>query len=277
MEKSQDNRFVVSPPTGAHSPPWQDFAAYREVLAFLIWRDVKVRYRQSVLGSLWAILQPLTMMAVFALFFGYLARIPSDGIPYPVYVLAALVPWQLFANSVSSASASLVRNEDLVRRVYFPRVFIVLSSLGVGLLDFALTFVLLVIFASIYGVGISANILYLPVFVLLALATALGVGLWLSALNARYRDIQLATPFLLQTWLFASPIVYSSSAVPEAWRSYYALNPMVGVVDGVRWSLFGQPGIEPLYIGISALIALVTSITGWVYFHHTQHTFADVL
>ena len=274
--RKQPARFVVTPRKG-YAPPWRDLVAYREVLFFLIWRDIKVRYRQSVFGVAWAVLQPLILMLVFAFFFGYLGGLSSDGVPYPVFVLAALLPWQLFANSLSSASLSLVANQDLIKKVYFPRAFVVFSSIGVGLIDFAFAFVLLVVFLFIYEIELTVRLLIVPVIIALAVFMSLGAGLWFAALNARYRDVQIAIPFLVQTWMFASPIAYATSIVPEAWRSLYAINPMVGVIDGIRWAAFGEPALSPGAFGVSCLAVAFVLVTGWIFFHRTEHSFADVL
>jgi lipopolysaccharide transport system permease protein len=271
------SKFLVAAPGMTSSSTWRDLLDYREVLHFLVWRDVKVRYRQAVLGVSWAVLQPLVMMGVFAFVFGYLAGLESDGVPYPAYVLAALLPWQLFANTVSAASVSLISNEDLIRKVYFPRVFVMLSPVGVGLIDLAIGSMLLLACLLFFGIQPTAGIVFAPLFLLLAMITATGAGLWLSALNARFRDIQLAIPFLLQTWFFASPIAYASSLVPPEWRLLYALNPVVGIIDGMRWSLYGVPDLHVPGVLVSSGIAVLMVITGWHFFHRTEHELADVL
>ncbi|HMB74950.1 MAG TPA: ABC transporter permease [Kiloniellaceae bacterium] len=268
--------FVVTPRKG-YGPSWRDLVAFREVLFFLIWRDIKVRYRQSLFGIAWAVLQPLILMLVFAFFFGYLGGLSSGGVPYPVFVLAALLPWQLFANSLASAASSLVTNQDLITKVYFPRAFVVFSSIGVGLIDFAFAFALLVGFLVFYDIDITLRLLLVPVVVTLAVAMSLGASLWFAALNARYRDVQIAIPFLVQTWMFASPIAYATDIVPEAWRSLYAVNPMVGVIDGIRWAVFGEPALSLGAFGISCLAVAFVLVTGWMFFHRTEHSFADVL
>ncbi|HEX7980802.1 MAG TPA: ABC transporter permease [Gemmatimonadaceae bacterium] len=249
----------------------------RELLYFLIWRDVKVRYKQTVLGAAWAILQPLLTMVVFSIFFGKLARMPSDGVPYPLFAYTALVPWTFFANGLTLSSTSLVSNQALLRKVYFPRLVIPISAVSAGLIDFGIAFVVLLGLAAHYGIVPTANMVWLPALVLLALVTALGVGLWFSALNVLYRDIQYVVPFLVQVWLYATPIVYPSSLVPERWRTLYAINPMVGVVEGFRWALLGTGTRPGPMILVSALAALATLIGGLFFFRRMEKSFSDVV
>ena len=249
----------------------------RELLYFLIWRDVKVRYKQTILGAAWAILQPLLTMVVFSIFFGKLARMPSDGVPYPLFAYVALVPWTFFANGLTLSSTSLVSNQALLRKVYFPRLVIPVSAVASGLIDFAIAFVVLLGLAARYGVTPSAHMIWLPALVLLALVTALGVGLWFSALNVLYRDIQYVVPFLVQVWLYATPIVYPSSLVPERWRTLYAINPMVGVVEGFRWALLGTGTAPGPMIVVSATAALATLIGGLFFFRRMEKSFSDVV
>ena len=250
---------------------------FRELLYFLIWRDVKVRYKQTLLGAAWAILQPLLTMVVFSIFFGKLARMPSDGLPYPLFAYVALVPWTFFANGLTLASNSLVANQTLLRKVYFPRLVIPVSAVAAGLIDFGIAFVVLLGLAARYGVPLSANMIWLPALVLLALVTALGVGLWFAALNVLYRDIQYVVPFLVQVWLYATPIVYPSSLVPERWRTLYAINPMVGVVEGFRWALLGTGTAPGPMILVSGIAAVVTLIGGMFFFRRMEKTFSDVV
>ena len=250
---------------------------FRELLYFLIWRDVKVRYKQTLLGAAWAILQPLLTMVVFSIFFGKLARMPSDGVPYPLFAYVALVPWTFFANGLTLASNSLVANQTLLRKVYFPRLVIPVSAVAAGLIDFGIAFVVLLGLAARYGVPLSANMIWLPALVLLALVTALGVGLWFAALNVLYRDIQYVVPFLVQVWLYATPIVYPSSLVPERWRTLYAINPMVGVVEGFRWALLGTGTAPGPMILVSGIAAVVTLIGGMFFFRRMEKTFSDVV
>jgi lipopolysaccharide transport system permease protein len=255
----------------------RDLWEYRELLYFLIWRDVKVRYKQTVLGAAWAILQPFLTMVVFSIFFGRLAGVPSDGIPYPVFAYTALVPWQLFAYALTESGNSLVANQQLITKVYFPCLVIPISAVLAGLVDFGIAFVVLLGMMFYYGIMPTAAALTLPLFLLLAIATALAVGLWLSALNVQYRDVRYTIPFLAQFWLFATPIAYSSSLVPERWRVLYGLNPMAGVVEGFRWALLGKSGgVGPLVI-VSALVVSVLLFGGLVYFRLMEKTFADVV
>lgn len=250
---------------------------FRELVYFFTWRDVMVRYKQTVLGAAWAILQPLMTMLVFTLFFGRLAKMPSDGVPYPLFAYAALLPWQLFAFSLSQASNSLVASQNLIKKVYFPRLAIPISSVLAGLVDFVLAFVVLVGLMAWYRFVPTANIIYLPLFLLLALASALTVGLWLSALNVQYRDIKYTLPFLTQFWLFATPIAYPSSLVPEKWRTLYGLNPMAGVVEGFRWALFGKTEMAFGLVMMSTAIVALSLWGGLVYFRRMERTFADVV
>jgi len=238
---------------------------------------VKVRYKQTLLGAAWAILQPLLTMVVFSIFFGKLARMPSDGVPYPLFAYVALVPWTFFANGLTLASNSLVANQTLLRKVYFPRLVIPVSAVAAGLIDFGIAFVVLLGLAARYGVPLTVNMIWLPALVLLALVTALGVGLWFAALNVLYRDIQYVVPFLVQVWLYATPIVYPSSLVPERWRTLYAINPMVGVVEGFRWALLGTGTAPGPMILVSGIAAVVTLIGGMFFFRRMEKTFSDVV
>ncbi len=250
---------------------------YRELLYFFAWRDLKVRYKQTAIGVAWAVLQPFLTMVVFSVFFGGLAKMPSDGIPYAIFAYAALVPWTYFAGALANAGSSVVSHEHMVTKVYFPRLVLPLSAVLSGLVDLSIAFVVLVALMFYFGMAPTAAMLALPGFVLLAMATAVGAGLWLSALNVEYRDIRYAIPFLLQIWMFATPIVYPSSVVPEAWRVMYGLNPMAGVVDGFRWALLGaaQPSV-PLLAASVAMVALLL-ISGLYYFRRMESGFADVV
>jgi len=250
---------------------------YRELLYFLIWRDVKVRYKQTVLGAAWAILQPLLTMVIFSIFFGKLAGMPSDGVPYPLFAYVALVPWTFFANGLTLSSNSLVSNQGLLRKVYFPRLVIPISAVASGLIDFAIAFVVLLGLVVWYGITPTANMVWLPALILLALVTALGVGLWFSALNVLYRDIQYVVPFLVQVWLYATPIVYPSSLVPQRWRALYAINPMVGVVEGFRWALIGTGTAPGPLILVSAVAATATLIGGLFFFRRMEKSFSDAV
>lgn len=267
---------VIEPSPGWGALKLAELWEYRELLYFLIWRDVKVRYKQTVLGAAWAIIQPFATMVVFSIFFGKLGRIPSDGIPYPIFSYTALLPWMFFANGLSQSSNSLVGSANLITKVYFPRLVMPLSGVLTGLIDFAIAFVVLLGMMLFYGMKPTAAVVWLPFFLLLALMTALGIGLWLSALNVQYRDIRYVVPFLIQFWLFATPIAYPSSLLSEPWRTLYGLNPMAGVVEGFRWALLGSnpPGMM-LVVSSSAAILLVAS--GLYYFRRMEKTFADVV
>jgi lipopolysaccharide transport system permease protein len=250
---------------------------YRELLYFLTWRDIKVRYKQTILGAAWAIIQPFFTMLVFSMFFGRLARVPSDGIPYPVFCYAALVPWTFFANGLTQSSNSLVGSSNLITKVYFPRLTIPLATVFSGVIDFCLAFLLLIGMMIFYGLIPTVNIVWLPLFLLLALVTSLGVGLWLAALNVQFRDVRYVVPFVNQFWMLATPIAYPSSLMREKWRLIYGLNPMAGVVEGFRWALLGvntTPG--PMLI-VSSLAAVILLLGGAFYFRRMEKTFADVV
>jgi lipopolysaccharide transport system permease protein len=249
----------------------------RELLYFLVWRDAKVRYKQTVLGALWAIVQPLMTMGVFALFFGRLAGMPSDGKPYPLFAFAALVPWTYFSTALSSASNSLVGSQHLIAKVYFPRLLIPVASVVTPLIDFAISFTVLVAMLLWYGVAPSVTLVAVPAFALLAVTSALAASLWFSALNVEYRDVRYVLPFLLQFWLFATPVAYPASLLPERWRVLYALNPMVSVVEGFRWALLGSPCPGPWSIAVSTITAVVVLAAGLVYFRRVEGSFADVI
>jgi lipopolysaccharide transport system permease protein len=249
---------------------------YRELLYFLVWRDVKVRYKQTVLGVGWAIIQPVMAMGVFTIFFGRLARVPSDGLPYPVFSLAGLVPWTYFAAAVTSGSTSLASYQHIISKVYFPRLLIPLAAVLTPLVDFGVAFVVLLAVDVWYGVVPGAAIVWLPALMLLAAGTAFGASVWLSALSVRYRDIRYVVPFAVQLWLFATPVAYPASLVPEKWRALYGLNPMAGTVEGFRWALAGgpSPGLMTLFSAVAVLLALVTGV---IYFRRAERTFADIM
>jgi lipopolysaccharide transport system permease protein len=249
--------------------------AYRELLYFLVWRDVKVRYRQTAIGIGWAIVQPFFTMVVFSLFFGRLAGIPSDGLPYPLFFYSAMVPWTYFANALIGVTNTMVDHQGVIKKVYFPRLLLPLASIVSGLLDFVIAFTVLVGIALYYGVLPRAVIVTVPALVLVAATTALGVGLWLSALNARYRDVRYAVPFLVQIWMFASPVAYPASLVPARWQWLYGLNPMAGVIEGVRAALGGSASVA--LFGPSLIAVVVVLLGGFVYFQRMQGTIADVV
>ena len=251
--------------------------AYRELLYFLIWRDVKVRYKQTALGIAWAIIQPVFTMIVFSLFFGRLGKIPSDGIPYPLFSYAALVPWTFFSHGLTLASNSLVGSANLIKKIYFPRLSIPIAAVTSGLIDFSIAFVVLIGMMLYYGVLPTINVIWLPFLLLLTLMTSLGVSLWLSALNVQFRDVRYVLPFLIQLWLFATPIAYPSSLLPEPWRTLYSINPMVGVVEGFRWALLGAKTAPGPMLIVSSLAALALLVGGAFYFRRLEKTFADVV
>jgi homopolymeric O-antigen transport system permease protein len=273
----QEHVYVIQPIRGWRLLDLRELWSYRELVYFLTWRDIKVRYKQTALGVAWAILQPLALMAVFTLLFGRLAKIPSEGIPYPLFAYAGLVPWQIFSRTLNETTASLVKDYRLVAKVYFPRVIIPLSTTLATMLDFMIAFGVLVILMLIYGVAPGPALMILPFFILLMFVTALGIGLWLSALNVQYRDVGFTIPFLTQFLLFLTPVVYPSSMVPEKFRMIYALNPMVGVIDGFRWSLFGVGKGLSFILLVSALIALALFFGGIVWFRSKERGFVDIL
>lgn len=250
---------------------------YRELIYFLIWRDVKVRYKQTALGAAWAIIQPFFTMVVFSIFFGKLAKMPSDGVPYPIFAYTALVPWSFFAHGLTASSNSLVGSANLIQKVYFPRLVLPISTALSGGVDFAVAFAVLLGMMLYYGIVPTIHVVWLPFFMLLALTTSLGVGLWLSALNVQFRDVRHIVPFVTQFWLFASPVVYPSSLLSEPWRTLYALNPMVGVLEGFRWALLRTQFRPGATILASSLAALLILIGGAFYFRRMEKTFADVV
>jgi len=267
----------IVPPGRWPSLDLRELWEYRELLYFLIWRDVKVRYKQTALGAAWAIIQPVFMMVVFSLFFGRLAKVPSDGIPYPVFTFCALIPWQLFANALTESSNSLVGNQNLITKVYFPRLVVPLSAVLSGVVDFAIAFVLLLVMMVYFGIVPTWAVVTLPVFILLEILTALGVGLWLSALNVQFRDVRYTISFLVQVWLFLTPVAYPSSIIPERWRVFYGLNPMTGVVEGFRWALLGKAAPSLSMLLVSILMVLAILIGGLYYFRRMEQTFADLI
>jgi len=272
-----ESEILISPSQGLFSLELGDLWHYRELFYFLAWRDIKVRYKQTVLGATWAVLQPLLTMGLFSLLFGYFLNLPSGGVPYPIFVYTGLLPWQLFAFALTQSSESLIADRNLITKVYFPRLLVPLSSMAAGLMDFAISFVILIGMLLLFRIPLSWRILTLPAFVLLALLCAMGVGLWFSALNVQYRDVRYALPFLAQFWFFATPIAYSIEIVPENWRWIYSLNPMTGVVEGFRWALLGTDYTVGLLVLISSVIVLLVFIGGLVYFKRMEDKFADVI
>jgi lipopolysaccharide transport system permease protein len=278
VTRTSDGRpeYLIAPARGWAPVRLGELWEFRELLGMLVWRQVRVRYKQTVLGVAWAVIQPIMTMVVFSVVFGHLAGIPSDGVPYPIFAYCALLPWQLFAYSLTEASNSVVASQQLLTKVYFPRLLLPLASVSVSLVDFALSFVVFAVLLAWYGSAPGWAALTVPLWTLLAVMTAVAVSLWLSALNVRYRDVRYTLPFLTQLWLFLTPVAYPSSSVPGPWRFWYALNPMVGVVDGFRWALVGGPWPGTTVV-VSAVAVTVLLIGGVFYFRRTERTFADVV
>jgi len=267
----------IRPPRGLAAIDLRELWEYRELLYFLVWRDVKVRYKQTVIGVAWAVLQPFLTMVVFTIVFGQLVHVSTGQIPYPVFAYVALLPWTFFAGAISRSGNSLVYDANLISKIYFPRLLLPLAANLSNLVDFAMAFVILIGMMLFLGVVPQASILTLPFFLLLAILTSFSVGLWLSALNVKYRDINYVIPFLVQIWLFVTPVAYPTTVVPERWRLLYSLNPMVGVVEGFRWALLGQQNISWDLMFLSVLLILVLFITGLFYFRRVEFEFADVV
>jgi lipopolysaccharide transport system permease protein len=268
---------VIGPSRGWVSLKLSELWKYRELLYFLTWRDIKVRYKQTVIGAAWAVIQPFFAMVVFSIFFGQLAKIPSDGIPYPIFTYCALLPWQLFAHALNESSNSLVANQGLITKVYFPRLVIPVAPVLAGLVDFGIAFLVLIGMMLYYGIFPTFAVFTIPLFLILVVATALSVGLWLSALNVEYRDVRYTVPFLTQFWLFATPVAYPSSLVPEKWRALYGLNPMAGVVEGFRWALLGKADGPGMLLVVSIIVVMILFIGGLYYFQRMEKTFADIV
>jgi len=265
----------IEPPRGLFELRLREVWAYRELLYFFVWRDVKIRYKQTAIGVLWVVLQPVLNMLVFTLIFGRLAKLPSDGLPYPVFYFAALVPWTYFAYSLQTTTNVVVENQRLITKVFFPRLILPISTVLSGLVDFAIGFLVLAVFCVAYGIFPTLAALWLPVLLVLALSTALGVGLWLSALNALYRDVRYVIPFLIQFWMFASPVAYASSLVPARWRWLYGLNPMAGVIDGFRWAITGRGQAPSLLLLVSACAVVLVLLGGIFFFNRMETSVAD--
>lgn len=273
---SQVPTLVIRPPRRWVPVDLAELWQYRELLFFFVWRDVKIRYKQTGLGVAWAVIQPLVTMLIFSVIFGGFAKLPSEGIPYPLFTLAALLPWQLFSEGMTRSTTSMVTNANIMTKVYFPRLLMPISGILSPLVDFFVAMVILVLMMAWYGFVPTANVIFLPAFVMLALATSLGVGLWLSALNVQYRDFQYTVPFLIQIWLYASPVVYATSLVPEQYRLLYGLNPMAGVIEGFRWALLGTDPPTGV-IGLAVVVVLVLLIGGAFYFKRMEQYFADIV
>lgn len=277
LQKSPET-VIIKPSKGWVPLNLKDLWAYRELVYFLTWRDIKVRYKQSVLGILWAVLKPFMSMVVYTIFFGNFAKIPSDGIPYPIFVYTAILPWELFASALSVASRSMVSSGNMISKIYFPRIIVPLSSVMSSLVDFAIGFVILIGMMFYFHIVPTIAMLWLPLFILLALITALGVGFWFSALMVRYRDVGYLMPFITDLWKYASPVIYPASMVPEKLRLIYSINPMTGVVEGFRYALLGtQQSTSWLMVLISSVIALIILISGLYYFRRMEKQFADMI
>jgi lipopolysaccharide transport system permease protein len=257
--------------------PFSELWEYRELLYFMVWRDIKIRYKQTAVGAAWAVLQPLMTMLVFSLFFGRLAHVPSEGMPYPIFYYSALLPWMYFAAALQNATNAIVENQRVITKVYFPRVALPLAAVLASLVDFGISFLMFVALMVYYGIHPTAAVVWFPAFLLLAVLTALGVGLWLSALNAIYRDVRYVMPFLIQFWMFASPVAYPSSLVPEKWRWVYGLNPMAGVIEGFRWSLVGHGSAPGGMMAVSAAAVVALLLGGLAYFQKMETTVVDVV
>ena len=270
-------KFVIEPSRGWGQLNLGELWAHRELVYFLIWRDIKVRYKQTALGASWAVLQPLLTMMIFSVFFGRLAKVPSDGVPYPLFSFVALVPWMFFANALTLSSNSLVHNANLLTKVYFPRLAIPIATVVGGVADFALGFLVMLGLIAWYGIVPTVNVVFLPFLLLLALVTSLGISLWLAAVNVEFRDVRYTIPFLTQFWMFATPIAYPSSLLSEPWRTFYGLNPMVGVVEGFRWALLGVDTAPGPMVAASSVVAIVLLVSGAFYFRRMERTFADVV
>ncbi len=277
VDRTNAPEILIEPSRGWQALGLKELWEFRELFYFLAWRDIKVRYKQTALGASWAILQPLLSMLIFTLIFGILAKIPSDGLPYPLFAYSALLPWQLFVYALTQSSNSLIENARLICKVYFPRLVVPLASVVAGVVDFFIAFSILILLMFYYGVVPTWGVLALPFFLILALGAAMSVGLWMSALNVKYRDVRYTVPFLAQAWMFATPIVYPSSMIPEAWRWLYGLNPMAGVVEGFRWALLGTNILHLPLILVSAGVVVIGLVGGLYYFKRMEKMFADLV
>lgn len=277
VDRTNAPEILIEPSRGWQALGLNELWEFRELFYFLAWRDIKVRYKQTALGASWAILQPLLAMLIFTLIFGILAKIPSDGLPYPLFAYSALLPWQLFVYALTQSSNSLIENARLISKVYFPRLVVPLASVVAGIVDFFIAFSILILLMFYYGVVPTWGVLALPFFLVLALGAAMSVGLWMSALNVKYRDVRYTLPFLAQAWMFATPIVYPSSMIPEAWRWLYGLNPMAGVVEGFRWALLGTEILHLPLILVSATVVVIGLVGGLYYFKRMEKMFADLV
>ncbi|MBK8508742.1 MAG: ABC transporter permease [Candidatus Competibacteraceae bacterium] len=276
--KSPHRRVIeIHPKKGLFDLDLEEVWRYRELLYFLVWREVKIRYKQAAIGIGWAVLQPMIAMLIFTAIFGYFARIPSDGVPYAVFAFTAILPWTYFSEAFRRGGTGLVDDADLIRKIYFPRLIIPLAMMAAPLVDFLLTFAVLLVLLAWYGIMPTANILFLPFFLLVAMLLALAVALWLGPINVRFRDIKHTLPFLIQIWMYASPVVYPLSMVPERWKLLYSLNPMVGVIEGFRWALLGKASPDFLAMAVSLFLIVLLLLGGIVYFKKMERFFADVI
>jgi len=276
--KHEPTTVYIKPSTGLTALNLRDLWVYRELVYFMIWRDIKVRYKQTMLGALWAVIQPVMTMVVFNFLFGKVAKVPTDGIPYPIFSFTALLPWGLFTAALNQASRSLTANHNMITKIYFPRLVLPISSVLSGLVDFAIAFVILIGLMIYYNVSPNLNALWtLPLFILLSIVTALGVALWLSAINVKYRDVNYALPFITQFWLFITPVAYSASVISDKWQLLYSANPMAGVVNGFRWALLGSGTGPNAALWVSIGISLLVLVSGLFYFRGMERTFADTI
>jgi lipopolysaccharide transport system permease protein len=275
---SEPTTIYIKPSTGLTGLNLRDLWVYRELVLFMIWRDIKVRYKQTLLGATWAVIQPVMTMLVFNFLFGKVAKVPTDGIPYPIFSYTALLPWGLFVTALNQASRSLTSNHNMITKVYFPRLVLPVASVLAGLVDFAIAFLILVVLMAYYRITPAWDVLWaLPLFLLLAILTALGVALWLSAINVKYRDVNYALPFLTQFWLFITPVAYSAKVISDKWQIVYSLNPMAGVVNGFRWALLGAGNGPDAALWVSVGISLLVLVSGLYYFRNMERTFADTI
>jgi len=276
-KKNEIDEIVVEPQHGWFQFRVKELWDFRELLYFFIWRDIAVRYKQTVLGAAWAIIQPVMTMVIFSIIFGRLAKLPSDGIPYPIFSYTALLPWGLFSTGLGAATGSLIGNQNMLTKTYFPRLILPISGVLSGLVDFGLSFLVLLGMMLFYHIPFTWRILALPVFILLALITAMAAGMWLAVFNVRFRDVKFLTPFLMQFWQYATPIAYSISLIPEKWRTIYGLNPMTGVIGGFRWAMLGQSfSLGPIVI-VSIVVVIILFLSGLVFFQRNEKTFADLV
>lgn len=277
IKSAEFKELVLEPPRGWFDLRMHDIWEFRELLYFLVWRDIKVRYKQTALGAAWAVIQPIVSMIIFSVVFGKLANLPSNGIPYPIFSYVALLPWQLFSKALSDAAGSLVNNQQFVTKIYFPRIFLPASSILSGMLDFLIALAILFIMMWYYHIPLTWHALLLPLLVIFVLVTSMAAAIWLATINVKYRDVKYVLPFLMQVWLYVTPVAYSSTLIPEKWRILYGLNPMAGVVEGFRWALLGQQSPFGPLIMASVLIVIPLFIGGVMYFQRMELTFSDVI